>query len=102
MSAAVAEAIRVSREALRLRADFIRAYRVLTASLGMAGGADAANAALEGARRAPAQHVARLGWRADCRSCTRRTRRIAWKGFEGRGWGRGEPRRTKTSGGARP
>jgi hypothetical protein len=43
-------AIRPSREALRQRADFIDAHRVLTASLCMAGGADAAKAALEGLR----------------------------------------------------
>jgi len=83
-----AEAIRVSREALRLRADFIRAYRVLTASLGMAGGADAANAALESARRPHAQHVARLGWQR-LPSCTRRTGRIALEGVRRAGLGRG-------------
>ncbi|QHO72792.1 hypothetical protein ACH79_09320 [Bradyrhizobium sp. CCBAU 051011] len=47
-----AEAIRLSREALRQRADFVGAHRVLTAALGMAGGTDAAKAALEGLRRA--------------------------------------------------
>ena len=46
-----AEAIRLSREALRQRADFVGAHRVLTAALGMAGGTDAAKAALEGLRR---------------------------------------------------
>jgi tetratricopeptide (TPR) repeat protein len=47
-----AEAIRLSREALRQRTDFVGAHRVLTASLGMAGGTEAAKAALEGLRRA--------------------------------------------------
>ena len=46
-----AEAIRLSREALRQRTDFVGAHRVLTASLGMAGSADAAKTALEGLRR---------------------------------------------------
>src|SRR5258705_7714766 len=42
-----AEAIRLSREALRQRMHLIGAHRVLTASLGMAGGTDAAPSALE-------------------------------------------------------
>ena len=46
-----AEAIRLSREALRQRTDFVGAHRVLTAALGMAGGVDAARTALEGVRR---------------------------------------------------
>jgi TolB-like protein/cytochrome c-type biogenesis protein CcmH/NrfG len=46
-----AEAIRLSREALRQRTDFVGAHRVLTASLGMEGGTEAARAALEGLRR---------------------------------------------------
>src|SRR4029079_4591223 len=45
------EAIRLSREALRQRSDFVGAHRVLTAALGMEGGADAAKDALEGLRR---------------------------------------------------
>jgi hypothetical protein len=36
---------------LRQRSDFVGAHRVLTASLGMAGGADAAKAALQELRR---------------------------------------------------
>ena len=46
-----AEAIRLSREALRQRSDFVGAHRVLTASLGMAGSTDAAKAALQELRR---------------------------------------------------
>ncbi|MEH2550798.1 TolB-like protein/Tfp pilus assembly protein PilF [Bradyrhizobium sp. AZCC 2262] len=46
-----AEAIRLSREALRHRTDFVGAHRVLTAALGMAGATDSAKAALEGLRR---------------------------------------------------
>ena len=57
-----AEAIRLSREALRQRTDFVGAHRVLTASLGMAGGADAAKAALDGLRRA--QPNITLAWLA--------------------------------------
>ncbi|WP_426531079.1 winged helix-turn-helix domain-containing tetratricopeptide repeat protein [Bradyrhizobium sp. McL0615] len=45
------EAIRLSREALRQRTDFVGAHRVLTAALGMAGSTEAAKAALEGLRR---------------------------------------------------
>ena len=56
------EAIRLSREALRQRADFVGGHRVLTASLGMAGGADAAQSALEGLRRA--QPNISLAWLA--------------------------------------
>ena len=57
-----AEAIRLSREALRQRTDFVGAHRVLTASLGMAGGEDAAKAALAGLRRA--QPNLTLAWLA--------------------------------------
>ncbi len=57
-----AEAIRLSREALRQRADFVGAHRVLTAALGMAGGAEAAQSALEGLRRA--QPNISLAWLA--------------------------------------
>jgi tetratricopeptide (TPR) repeat protein len=57
-----AEAIRLSREALRQRTDFVGAHRVLTASLGMEGGTDAARAALEGLRRA--QPNITLAWLA--------------------------------------
>jgi TolB-like protein/cytochrome c-type biogenesis protein CcmH/NrfG len=58
-----AEAIRLSREALRQRTDFVGAHRVLTAALGMEGGADAAKAALEGLRRA--QPNITLAWLAN-------------------------------------
>ena len=46
------EAMRLAREALRQRSDFVGAHRVLTAAAGMAGSADIANAALEACRRA--------------------------------------------------
>jgi len=57
-----AEAIRLSREGLRQRTDFVGAHRVLTAALGMAGGEDAAKVALAGLRRA--QPNLTLGWLA--------------------------------------
>ena len=45
------EAIRLSREALRQRSDFVGAHRVLTAALGMAGFDEPAKAALQELRR---------------------------------------------------
>jgi TolB-like protein/DNA-binding winged helix-turn-helix (wHTH) protein/Tfp pilus assembly protein PilF len=45
------EAIRLSREAVRQRSDFVGAHRVLTASLGMSGEADQAKVALAALRR---------------------------------------------------
>jgi tetratricopeptide (TPR) repeat protein len=55
-----AEAIRLSREALRQRSDFVGAHRVLTASLGMSGETDAAKPALEALRRV--QPCISLAW----------------------------------------
>jgi tetratricopeptide (TPR) repeat protein len=46
------EAMRLSREALRQRGDFVGAHRVLTAAAGMAGATETARAALEACRRA--------------------------------------------------
>ena len=46
------EAMRLSREGIRQRGDFVGAHRVLTAAAGMAGGADVAKAALQELRRA--------------------------------------------------
>jgi TolB-like protein len=46
------QAIRLSREALRQRSDFVGAHRVLTAAAGMAGQGDLAAAALKGLKRA--------------------------------------------------
>jgi TolB-like protein len=57
------EAIRLSREALRQRGDFVGAHRVLTAAAGMAGEADVAAAALQELRRA--QPNISLAWIAD-------------------------------------
>jgi TolB-like protein/cytochrome c-type biogenesis protein CcmH/NrfG len=57
------EAIRMSREALRQRSDFVGAHRVLTASAGMAGMVQIAEAALQELRRVQ-PHVS-LTWIAD-------------------------------------
>jgi TolB-like protein len=47
-----AEAMRLSREGIRQRSDFVGAHRVLTAAAGMAGQTDIASVALQGLRRA--------------------------------------------------
>ena len=47
-----AEAMRMAREAIRQRGDFVGAHRVLTAAAGMAGDNEAAAAALQALRRA--------------------------------------------------
>jgi TolB-like protein len=54
------EAMRLAREALRQRADFVGAHRVLTAAAGMAGQIDVAAAALRELRRA--QPNVSLAW----------------------------------------
>jgi TolB-like protein len=54
------EAMRLAREGIRQRADFVGAHRVLTAAAGMAGQNDAAKAALQELRRA--QPNISLGW----------------------------------------
>ena len=57
------EAIRLAREGIRHRSDFVGAHRVLTAAAGMAGKADVAAAALQELRRA--QPNISLAWIAD-------------------------------------
>jgi tetratricopeptide (TPR) repeat protein len=57
------EAIRLSREGIRQRSDFVGAHRVLTAAAGMAGKDDVAAAALRELRRA--QPNISLAWIAD-------------------------------------
>jgi TolB-like protein len=54
------EAIRLSRESIRQRGDFVGAHRVLTAAAGMAGRTDIASVALQELRRA--QPNISLGW----------------------------------------
>src|SRR5262249_30748061 len=58
-----AKAMRLAREAIRQRSDFVGAHRVLTAAAGMAGDAEAAVAALQELRRA--QPNISLAWIAD-------------------------------------
>ena len=57
------EAIRLSREAIRQRSDFVGAHRVLTAAAGMAGQTDVAKAALKDLQRA--QPNISLAWISD-------------------------------------
>ena len=57
------EAMRLAREAIRQRNDFVGAHRVLTAAAGMAGQMDAAKIALQGLRRA--QPNISLAWIAN-------------------------------------
>ena len=57
------EAMRMSREALRQRSDFVGAHRVLTAAAGMAGERQVAEAAMQGLRRA--QPNVSLAWIAE-------------------------------------
>jgi TolB-like protein/cytochrome c-type biogenesis protein CcmH/NrfG len=57
------EAMRLAREAIRQRCDFVGAHRVLTAAAGMAGQAEVATAALQELRRA--QPNISLAWIAD-------------------------------------
>jgi TolB-like protein len=57
------EAIRLAREGIRHRSDFVGAHRVLTAAAGMAGKTDVAAAALQELRRA--QPNISLAWIAD-------------------------------------
>jgi TolB-like protein len=57
------EAMRLAREAIRQRSDFVGAHRVLTASAGMAGDTETADAALQELRRA--QPNISLAWIAN-------------------------------------
>jgi TolB-like protein len=57
------EAMRLSRQAIRQRGDFVGAHRVMTAAAGMAGQDDVAKAALQELRRA--QPNISLAWIAD-------------------------------------
>jgi tetratricopeptide (TPR) repeat protein len=57
------EAIRLAREAIRQRDDFVGAHRVLTAAAGMAGQDDAARTSLQELRRA--QPNISLAWIAN-------------------------------------
>ena len=79
------EAIRLARESLRQRADFVGAHRVLTAAAGMSGDTAAPSSALAALRRRPARLSRWPGSQARCRSSARWTGRIIWRGLGGRG-----------------
>ena len=63
LGANYAEAIRLAREGIRQRGDFVGAHRVLTAAAGMAGERDLAKDALQELRRA--QPGISLAWIAE-------------------------------------
>ena len=80
------EAIRLSRESLRQRPDFVGAHRVLTAALGMSGFTQAAAAALEGLRGA--QPNVSLAWLASEMPYEREEDRVHYlEGFRRAGLG---------------
>ena len=80
------EAMRLSREALRQRSDFVGAHRVLTAAAGMAGQAEIAKAALQELPPRAAQYFARLDRRATCRSSGTPTGSTIWKPSAAPAW----------------
>ena len=71
------DAMRLAREAIRQRADFVGAHRVLTAAAGMIGQIDVAAAALQELRRV--QPNISLGWIAKQMPEVGETRRVAVK-----------------------
>ena len=77
-----AEAIRLAREALRQRSDFVGAHRVLTAAAAMAGETELARSALAELRRA--QPNISLAWLASQMPFKLETdREHYWRRFEG-------------------
>jgi tetratricopeptide (TPR) repeat protein len=81
------EAMRLSREAIRQRSDFVGAHRVLTAAAGMAGQAEVAKLALRDLRRA--QPNISLAWIATkCRGGTTPIASIICRGCAAPVWNR--------------
>ncbi len=80
------EAMRLAREAIRERGDFVGAHRVLTAAAGMAGQIDAAELALRALRRAQPNISLTTGLRTICRSKATLSVSIIWKHFAARAW----------------
>ena len=79
------EAIRLSREGLRQRSDFVGAHRVLTAAAAMAGMDALAKDALQELRRA--RRTSRWpGWRTRCRSSATSTASTIWTASGGPAW----------------
>jgi tetratricopeptide (TPR) repeat protein len=74
-----AKAMRLAREGIRQRPDFVGGYRVLTAAAGMAGETDVARAALQDLRRA--QPSISLAWVSNELVLTREADRVHF--FEG-------------------
>ena len=78
------EAMRLAREAIRQRGDFVGAHRVLTAAAGMAGQTDVAKVALQELRRA--QPNISLAWIAiTCRSSRTPNVSTIWRPSVARG-----------------
>ena len=80
------EAMRLSREAIRQRSDFVGAHRVLTAAAGMAGQEDRRQGRTAGASPRAAQYLAGLGRKPDAVQTRRRPRRTIWKAFAAPAW----------------
>jgi tetratricopeptide (TPR) repeat protein len=79
------EAMRLSREGIRQRSDFVGAHRVLTAAAGMVGQAEVATAALQELRRA--QPIFRCpGSQTKCLSSRTSIGRTIWKPSAARAW----------------
>src|SRR5204863_5361527 len=79
------EAMRLAREGIRQRGDFVGAHRVLTAAAGMAEQKDVAKTALQDLRaRSPTFHSP--GSKARCRSSGTPTVSTIWKAFVAQAW----------------
>ena len=73
------EAMRLARESIRLRGDYVGGHRVLTAAAAMAGQDDVAKVALQELARARSPISRSPGSRARCRSSTTPTASTIWK-----------------------
>ena len=86
------EAMRLARDGIRLRSDFVGAHRVLAAAGGMAGLEDIARTELQELRRL--QPNISLAWTANsCRSNRTPTESTIWKASAGRDWTSLNPKR---------
>jgi tetratricopeptide (TPR) repeat protein len=83
------EAMRLARESIRQRSDFVGGHRVLTAAAGMAGRDDVASAALNELRRA--QPLRWRGSQTRCHSSMTPTETTISKAFAARAWNNGPP-----------
>ena len=71
------EAMRLAREGIRQRGDFVGAHRVLTAAAGMSGQGDVAERRIAGASPRAAQYFARLDRQPDADHAGRRSRALS-------------------------